>query len=473
MERVGSLKGIDGEHSIGQGPAISRRLRILVTTAALAMAGTLEAQELREKPHASRSTSNAAATADDDEQQLDRWMDDMDNDMFSIRDAAWHSFIERLKKEHDADDRGGDSLLARMCTTPQGERRAISTEQRERLRMAEEVFDAWKTSRPGALARGTPVRGDTALHLVRAKTKLPITASDDVLEALSAVDVDLSVHRDERVVNAILGRLCASTDTKPQPLPSGDIRLVPLEKGEKLAWSADLFGVLTTDAEGKERMSLHMEPGRGTMLAFMDHRGGFAPGLSDSYLGRPDAATPPPVDRPFALDIAKNGRPDWTQGSAQNTTYRTMAAMHPTHVHAVVADMPDAVQLTPVGGGKTVGPQSIGMRQPERLPDGTWSVTIDASVYGDVPWPPTPCAWDALTYSIAHANRYAVTGSDGKEMHATVTNTSFNMRCMTVRLACPREPTSITVHAFRRMDARLLELPRVRPPVLPSDPAAK
>jgi hypothetical protein len=465
MERVGFPRGIDGRVEYGHGPAIMQLLRNMTAAISLSMAGALQAQELPRNP---QSTSDATSTPDDHmEEQLDRWMAAMDNNTYNVREEAWHAFIKRLQQEYDSNDTAATLLLQRMRTTSHGEARAISPEQRLRLSTAEEAFHAWKLSRPNALALGSTVSGEEALRLLQEKIGLLIIAPDDILATLAMRTIDVSVPRNKRTIHEILGTLCVSTHTKPQQLSNGTIELIPLEKDERLVWSNDLLGVLTTDAHGKKQMSLAMELGRGVMLSYTDHRGGFAPGLPNEYVENPDAEMPPPVKQPLTVDMLKNGRPDWTRGSPQSSTYRTVDSIHPTRVRAIVADMPASVKLTPIGVAETIGPQTIEMHQPEQLENGTWRVTIDASVFGDVPWPPTPCAWDALTYSLAHANRYVANGSDGTEIPTTITDTSFNMRCMTVTLTCHDEPTSLTVHAFRRMALRTLELPNVTPPTPP------
>lgn len=469
MERVGSPRGIDGEHSAGHGPAIGRLLRALTAAAALGVAGTLDAQEPSAKNVAAVDVKTVAPAANGvTEARVRELLAGLDADEFDVRERASKELRDVLEGAYDADSAEADALVARLRTSPGGAPRTISPEQNARLMLAESAVALWKTDLPHALpAANAAVRGDAALHAVKTKAGVPIHADDATLDTLAAEEVRLDGERKTRVLNRVLGGLCAKAGLKPQPLPNGDLRLVPLRDGERVSWSEYLIGVRSRDADGTERLTLQLEPGRGVIVAFMDGNGAFARGLQKEYVFPPDRPVGGPLAK-LALGAADDGRTPWKGGFAPTLVHGGMDSFHSTHAYAVVADAPATATLAPLDGSRDVGPQTIGMGKPAQSPDGGWEFTVGSTVCGDVPWPRTPCPWDVLTYKLAHANRYVVRDAEGREMHATVVDTTFDQRRMTVKISCPREPVSVDVRAFTRMQPRWLELPDVTPPAPPA-----
>lgn len=480
MERVGSPRGIDGDPRIGHGPAIGRLLRALTTAAALSVAGAMHAAEPSKvspaSPGETTKTASAKPTA-----TMEEWIQGLDSDEFQVRQESTESIKEWIEHEFA---RGGSvvATVASLRTDGSGKPRALTLEQATRIADIEGHYGALKLNEPTALDPGESVRGDTALLLIQRATGVRMDADDDVLKALSAVEIPLPAERDGRLVNDVIALLCARTKTKPLSLPNGDMRLVAAEANEMVLATKDVIAIVAKDASGSpETMTIDIGIGRGTILAFVDERGGFAGGISDDYLVR-NGSTKPGTERvngKTGLRIPSNGRPAWTGGSSIQSIHRAATALDAGKATVVVTRDPVTLELSPESEDRRAGYQSMRMSNVAQAENGDWEVTVLSSVFGDVPFPPTPCAWDALTYAAAHANTYLPKDEQGKDMHGTVVETSFSTRSMTVRISCPRKPASMTVRAYAQimpMDVRLPQIPITQPEPHappPSDPAAK
>jgi hypothetical protein len=475
MERVATHPGIDGDPRIGHGPAIGRLLRTLTAAAALSVAGAMHAAEppkasVTSPGETAKATALSAAAAKPTA-AIEAWIRELDSDEFSVREAATEKAGKWIEREFVLGNARAAAALASLRADGAGKPRVLSLEQATRLTHVEKRHAAMKLDEPTALDPGENVRGDTALLMIHEATGVRIGADDDVLEALSAVDVPLPAERGARLVNDVVALLCARTKTKPRSLPNGDVRLVAAEANETVLASRDVIAVVANDASGKpETMTLDIGIGRGAILAFVDERGGFAGGLSNDYL-LPHGTTKPGEERTdgkTGLLIPSNGRPEWTKGSSLNSIHRAAAALDPDKATAVVARDPVTLELSTDGVDKRAGFQSIRMGGVAETENGEWEVTVLSSVFGEIPFPPTPCMWDALTYAAAHANSYHPKDGNGKDMHGTVVETSFSERNMTVRISCPRKPSSVTVRAYAQITPMDLRLPAI--PVTPPTP---
>lgn len=480
MERVGSPRGIDGDQKIGHGPAIGRLLRALTAAAALSVAGSLEAQESPSaKMDGQQTKVIRSAEGESNERPIANLVEQLDDDEFLRRQEASRLLSDRLWQAFDMSEAEAKALFALIEKDPKGKPRALSPEQRQRVYHLRDGLASWRLE-PSALGKLGAIRGGAALHELRKKAGVPMDTDDETLRALAAVEIDASGERATRMSTDVLASLCRATKTVPMPLPNGEIRLVPMQAGESVVSSKDLIGVVRTGEDGVPyAMSLQMEPGRGAILAFVDAEGRFAPGIPDTYkLDRDAAKRGKPFAAPIDLDVAANGRANWKGSFDQKITHRTKKAVDGNALRTIVANGPVSERLAIGEGAKNVGIQSIAATTVEETPTGEWKLTIVSNVCGEVPWPPTPGAWDTLTYGVAHANRYAARDDAGMEMRPVIESTEFNMRVMTVKIIYPRKPADLTVHGFSGMDLRLLDLPvPVTPPTPPvpslSDPAVK
>lgn len=467
-ERVGLLMGVDRDPQQGRRSVDVSSWRSAFYALVVTALATIEAagqEQPRSPGNADTPGMKRLVESGITEKQLQRWMDAMDDDEFATRQGATKEATEELWKAFDTEGDDERALFRRLEKNKRGESRIVSKEQWARMKDLKCEIDGWQNL-PGALKRQGVIRGDAALHMVRQRAAIAITTDDETLAPLSATDVDLSGERDTRSINRVLAQICMATKSKPTLLPNGDIRLTPLEGNETVLSSKDLIGVLSYDAEGSpEKLSLQMEPGHGALLALFDRKGAFGPsvGRTDYGIDLEGEKERIMAGQGLPMSIAENGRPAW-KGPEQKQVYRAMDAFHTGKAYAMVAVDPVQETIPLDAPATTVGLQNIRTTSTEQLPSGDWQLTVNSCVCGDVPWPPTPFAWDVLTYSLAHANRYVAKDEEGTEMHATVVETSFNMRTMTAQLAFPRKPASLIVRAYASMDARALDLPTFMPP---------
>jgi hypothetical protein len=480
MERVATLRGIDGDQQLGHVPAIGRLLRTLTAAAALSVAGTLDAQEPASATIDGAGTKVVRPAEDPlDERAIVKLVEQLDADAFIPRQEASRRITDELWKAFDTEWTDAATLLGRIEKDGGGKPRAVSPEQKERVKNIRAKLAAWRLE-PSSLGKLGVIRGDAALHEIRKKALVPIDADDETMRMLAATEIDARGERDTRMTTNVLASLCRATKTIPMPLPNGEIRLVPMQPGESVASSKDLIGIVRTDDAGAPySMSLQMEPGRGAILAFIDEEGRFAPSLPDTYtLDREKENPIPAFPKPIDLDVAANGRSAWKGSFDQKLVHRTKKVLNADALRTVVANDPVSERLDVGAPAKKLGVQCIGAPSVEETPSGEWKLTVVSNVCGEVPWPPTPGAWDVLTYTLANANRYVARDEEGVEMHPVIESTEFNARVMTVKIVYPRKPADLTVHGFSGMDLRMLDLPvPVTPPAppapFPSDPAAR
>lgn len=471
MVNVASPRGIDGAATIGRLPDLHQLCRAITVWVALSVGGVLDAREPQQRPIEAPAQAAVLQRVKTTEQQLSKWMKDLDDDEFAPRQGAWNAATTELWEAFDTEHSDADALLGRIKTDTHGRPRAMSAEQKARVEGMEKELWRWKHDIPQAFGQMGLIRGDEAMQLMQEKTGVKI-GLHHVAAKLPALTVNLRGNRRERLVNNVLARVCNETKMKPWISSNSGIDLEPAKNDESIAWSPDLIGIVRRDAlSGFDYVSLQLEPGKGSILALMDAEGEFAWQEDDDCCPIPP---PDPLEEketeeedPFAtvpgvwLDIARNHRPRYTGTFDGANLYTELSPYHPTHVEAVVADLPQSIELTLGGGPKKIGPQTISLPSAKEFFGQAWFLTCRSDIFEEIDWWDATLAWNALTYKLADANQYVVRDEDGKEMSATVVATNFRLRRMTVVISCPRKPASATVRAMTRFGPQSLELPRL------------
>lgn len=84
--------------------------------------------------------------------------------------------------------------------------------------------------------------------------------------------------------------------------------------------------------------------------------------------------------------------------------------------------------------------------------NGKWVTTMQGTICGDIPWPPTPTWWDALSYSVVNENRYDMRNEDGEHLAYTVKPIAINQRQMIITIETDEKPDSMDMTYFTEFD---------------------
>lgn len=439
MERVATLRGIDGDPRIGHGPAIGRLLRALTAAATLSVAGTLEAQEPSARPGPSQSVQRYAQERNQTLSSIRTLLERVDADEFAERNAATKELEDAAYRLKRSEPRVGQDVRELLTGK-------LSAEQKSRVGPIVERVTTFHFM-PSKLALTGTVRCDEILRLWGRHMNITLSPGDETIAERMRNTIEV---RPDMTYAETIAALCVATDT----VPVAEVRSVRFmqrtpEMGiSSTAWAV---GLHRSHEDGSTTVQALAEPGFAKIVRMSLSDG------SDGFLAY-----------------------EWRDGDTVKP--------NPKHKSRwMVAGMllePRALRFES-NGRATAGFQEVETKT-RRLPEG-WRTTVTVTsnlprepkegepkrpaMAGD---PPTPKNLSMQT--VCSSNRFVIVGDYGTPLQPTHTEGTPFVDGMQFTFDTAQRPARVDADVWTVYEEQSIEMPLTPPtppPPSPSDPVAK
>lgn len=425
-ERVGLLPGVERDPQGRRSVDVASWRMAIYTLVMTALATVQAAAQEKETP-----------TPESVDALVGRLVQQLDDDAFGEREKASHiirqRIIEELNNSNPPDEDLRGPFLKRI--NPK-----MLPEPRMRLAKILEFADTEAAATPTTLPPGE-MSAVTALDLLsRGGTR--IVADESIGGILEKMQVRLY---DRRSLTHVVAQLCNESGAVPVRQRDGSIVLTKATSHARIAATDWMVGVAEDTEDGSApTVSLFLEPGKAMLID-----------LKSATAGKPAE------DQSAQWKLAGCDKPAWKGNGCAIT--RSLSATPARNIRATIAHGPKEY-IMPMGSDAFVELGFQRLRANGSMPNaqGRWTTRIEGTVFGHIPWPPTPYAWDVLTYEASHGNRYELMDHEGRTIEATVHPTTFNQRAFTVDIDSNAIPAGVRVRAFTKFDEVDLEAPSFR-----------
>lgn len=445
-ERVGLHPGVDSpmpaEASRDAGPILSTIAGILVS-----LAGVMNQAQAQEPE---KSTT-----------QLQAILAGLDNPTFLVREQSLAAAQKMLWEEFARDPARARTLLRSATPAHVGGR-----EQRERIATVQRTLWEWQHNLPWALPQEASIQtGSDVMRAVGTQGNVSIHLPPTLHAELTCMSFDLrSSSRESRMTNPLLQQLCERTSSTLRFDDNGCIRMIPCPENERLVASDELLCRVQYDRAGTaDVITLYIEPGRGSLLAFMGDNGDYvcsdvcAPPIDQEFIDMRNHRLPPPY-----LTVPAQWRTPANLHSCLSIRTTSRIPVDGT-IRAIVADVPQTVSMTVGGPNQNFGIQSIKIAEPEQRSDSRWSIAsvTHFSMGNDT----MPTHNDLAAYMLMSVTegltRIRFQTADGTELTATREGSDLVNNALVTTYTCMERPVSATVTAHTRVSHSLYPLPAI------------
>ena len=316
---------------------------------------------------------------------------------------------------------------------PKAKRGELTMEQVSRLRRGEQRYEQTAYEMPNALPPGI-YDAHECLDAVRRQSGFEITIAPELQERLHGQKLDVEAWNNS--TSSSIKQLCDVVDGTLEFDETNRkiLRIVPKNKEDEsvILTAGKAIGVVRKRNDGiaGKAIDIRMTPSGGTIVA----------------LNKVES------DIDGELGIGASFIPVSGAGLPAKMTMSATGKRNQITVDATVAKFP-AERRYRIDEAKThpLGFQALGFKKFEE--NGTWTVVIEIGMFADIPWPPTPYAWDKLTYAVTSASEYVLRDPKGETIPATLHFVSINQREMKLELrGASAEPENIDVKAYKEFD---------------------